>query len=324
MTNEDDGEGMIAVDEKRDSALGPYLRGAASLQIQSILFNNEPGDILRALESIERACELAIFEKTCNRVTVSYGDCSPNACLDPSTLETWQSRFRFAFELKYEFFGANLGSARGHNRLAEGATSEFLLIQNPDVVISPRLFGRLLSPFFAANVGMTEAKQLPIEHPKDYDRVTGETGWATTACAMIPKALFDRLDGFDSETFFLYCDDVDFSWRVREAGLKVIFNPSAIVFHDKRLSPEGAWQAGWAERYYSSEAAVLMAHKWSRPDLAKQYLDFFRHHGDDVQRRAAQAIDERIVEGRMPTPRDAEQKIATFEEHFYAKHRYPL
>ena len=135
--------------------------------------------------------------------------------------------------------------------------ADIFLIQNPDVIVAPRLIEIMVTEFNRPGVGMVEAKQLPIEHPKDYDPQTGETGWATTACTMIPAPLFRELNGFDAESFFLYCDDVDFSWRVRLSGLKVIFQPAAVAFHDKRLTREGRWVATASERYYCLEAVAL-------------------------------------------------------------------
>ncbi len=147
--------------------------------------------------------------------------------------------FMNEFDFSYQFFGENLGSAKGHNELAKDASADFLLILNPDIVVSPRFLQHLVSSFKDESTGIAEGKQIPIEHPKDYDIRTGETSWASTACAMTPTHLFHKLGGFDSETFFLYCDDVDYSWRVREAGFKVIFVPAAVVFHDKRIGAEG-------------------------------------------------------------------------------------
>ena len=37
---------------------------------------------------------------------------------------------------------------------------------------------------------------------------------------MIPLPLFRELGGFDADNFFLYCDDVDFSWLVRRGRLQ--------------------------------------------------------------------------------------------------------
>lgn len=53
---------------------------------------------------------------------------------------------------------------------------------------------------------------------------------------------------------------------VRLAGYKVIYVPSAVAFHDKRVSANAEWQPTNAERYYSAEAALFMAYKWSNPE----------------------------------------------------------
>ncbi|UXN66769.1 glycosyltransferase family 2 protein (plasmid) [Phyllobacterium sp. A18/5-2] len=226
--------------------------------------------------------------------------------------------------IKYEHFGANLGSAGGHNKLAASATSDFLLVQNPDVVPSPRLLENLISRFVDKSVGLVEAKQLPIEHPKEYDETTGDTSWASTASALVHRDTFERLNGFDDDTFFLYCDDVDFSWRVREVGLRVVYQPSAVVFHDKRLTMDGTWQTNASERYYSAEAALLLTYKWSRQDLTEAVLNDFSTSGDEFQKKAAREFERRRAANALPSQRDPEHKIAQFINGNYAKHRYAL
>lgn len=296
---------------------------SVSIQVQSILYNMDEDSVRRALESLARAADLAISGGQVTRVRVSYGDTSPSRCLSETSLAKLRDEFSWAFDLGYTFFNANLGSARGHNALAEEASTDYLLILNPDVVVSPRLLQDFLLPFHNPVTGMVEAKQLPIEHPKDFDPVTGETGWATTACALTPLALFRQIDGFDADSFFLYCDDVDYSWRIREAGYKVIFAANAVVFHDKRVARDGAWQPSSAERRFSAEAALMMAHKWSRPDLVDKISWSFRHAGPDEQ-AAIKNYDDKKAAGTLPQPRDAAHKIGEFEGHFYTKHRYAL
>ncbi|MDR6481598.1 glycosyltransferase family 2 protein [Paraburkholderia terricola] len=295
-----------------------------SVQVQSILYNNSLEAIERSLASMARSAELAIFAKACSKVQVYFGDSSPLPCIDEEKLEDLQKRFAPALEVKYQFFGENAGSARGHNRLAKEVETDFLLIQNPDVVVSPRLLEQLLAHFATPEVGMVEAKQLPIEHPKEYNPVTGETIWATTACAMIPVPLFERLGGFDAASFFLYCDDVDFSWLVRRAGYKVIFQPAAVVFHDKRLSDTGDWLPSAAEHYYSAEAAMILAYKWSREDLAEAICDHFTQHGSDHQKKAAKEFERRRNQNLLPEQLDPHHEIAYFSENLYSKHRYAL
>ncbi len=311
--------------KRRDAVVRPFNNGLAqSVQVQSVLYNNTVDDVERALQSLYRAAELSISDKTCKSVSIHYGDSSSIPCLGDDTLLRLQTTYAPALDIKYSYFDGNLGSAKGHNTLAAGSEAEFLLILNPNVVVAPNLFTELLSEFRLSGPGMVEAKQLPVEHPKDYNPSTGETSWATTACALIPNSLFKELGGFDAESFFLYCDDVDFSWRVRLAGYSVVFRPSAVVFHDKRLTAEGRWEPTGSEVYYSAEAALFMAHKWSRPDLLAEYLSFFTKHGDEIQQRAAKTFLSRRNENTLPTPLDADHKIGQFIDYMYARHRFPL
>jgi GT2 family glycosyltransferase len=308
-----------------DRQAEPFLNdGPVSVRVQSILYNNHFAAVERALLSLVRAAELAIASQICSSIQVHLGDCSPVRCLNETDIESLQLQLKPSISLTYKFFNLNAGSARGHNLLAEGVDTDFLLIQNPDVVVSPRLFENLLDPFRIADVGMVEAKQMPIEHPKEYDTTTGETGWATTACALIPVLLFKQLSGFDSDSFFLYCDDVDFSWRVRLAGYKVIFNPTAVVFHDKRLSDAGEWQPSPSEHYFSAEAAMILAYKWSRNDVADSIYKYFVEKGADHQKKAAEEFERRRSSGRLPRQIDADHKIGYFSDYQYSKHRYAL
>jgi GT2 family glycosyltransferase len=301
-----------------------FLLPPAVVQAQSVLYNNDFKDIKRALLSFSRATELAMHRGIVSHLMFAYGDSSPEPCLTEAQIDCLRDLCPDGLTIRYDFFGANLGSARGHNRLAEFAKADFVLIQNPDVVVSPRLLINLLNTFTVPGTGMAEAKQLPIEHPKDYDSETGETCWATTACAMIPMALFHELGGFDADTFFLYCDDVDFSWQVRLAGYKVIFQPSAVVFHDKRLSHEGKWQPSGSERYYSAEAALFLAHKWSRPDIVEKILADFDACNDEITNRAKATFEACRCEGSLPTPIDPEHQVGEFVDGMYARHRYAL
>ena len=305
-------------------SLGRFLTRPATVRVQSVVYGNEYKSIERAVLSLGRSAELAIEGGHLSRVEVAYGDSSPTPCLSDDQIGQLRALYPDALTIEYDFFGGNLGSARGHNRLAANATTDFLVIQNPDVVVSPRLLETLLATFESDATGMAEAKQLPIEHPKDYDPSTGETSWASTACAMIPLPLFQRIGGFDADTFFLYCDDVDFSWQVRLAGYKVIFQPAAVLFHDKRLSNTGQWQPSDAEQYYSAEADLMLAHKWSRPEIVEAILKDFGANGNAFTIKAKTTFEQRRREGKLPTPVDPTHQVGEFINGFYAKHRFVL
>ena len=296
-----------------------------SLQVQAVLYKTEAEGVQRSLDSLARSAELATLPDGRRvEVSVRYGDGSPLRVLEGDQVEDLQERYRGILTIDYQHFGDNLGSARGHNTLADGSEAGFIMTLNPDVVLAPRTINHLLSPFARTGVGMTEAKQLPIEHPKDYDRTTGDTAWAATACAVFPRVLFEEIGGFDAETFFMYCDDVDFSWSVRLRGLRVIHQPAAVVFHDKRLGLQGNWQPTSAERYYSAEAALLLMHKWSREELALAALADFEAAEDDHYRRAAAEFRRRRDTGQLPVQVDGDHRVGVFTDGFYAPHRYAL
>jgi GT2 family glycosyltransferase len=66
--------------------------------------------------------------------------------------------------------------------------------------------------------------------------------WVSGACLLTRRALWQRLGGFD-ETFFMYCEDVDYCRRVRQAGSAVAYLPAQLVLHY-----EGAGKAWAGER----------------------------------------------------------------------------
>ena len=160
-----------------------FVTGASSLRIQSVLYRNDPQHVDRALQSCARAVELALRAGGLRSAEIAIGDCSPSPVYSAEAIAAHEAQLRGQgiSRIQYRYFDANLGSAAGHNRLLEDATAELVLIQNPDVVAAPNLLVELLEPLRLPGTGQVEARQLPIEHPKDYDQVTGEIGWATTA-----------------------------------------------------------------------------------------------------------------------------------------------
>lgn len=56
--------------------------------------------------------------------------------------------------------------------------------------------------------------------------------WLSGACFALSSALWMRVGGF-AEDYFLYWEDVDLSYRVIEAGGKLVIEESAVVVHDE-------------------------------------------------------------------------------------------
>ena len=292
-----------------------------SLSVQTVLYQNEFPALVRAFRAVVHSACKAQKQNQLEYWVVRWGDCSPKETISLSDIEALQelaSNAGGSFE--YVFFGENLGSAQGHNVLGGRSQEDFLLILNPDAEVAPTCIEKLIETF-QEGVGSVEARQLPLEHPKDYDPKTLETAWSSTACLLTLKSAFDQVKGFDSKTFFLYCDDVDYSWQLRLKGWKVLYQPGATVFHDKRLGLGGEWLASKSEVYYSAEASLLLAYKYSRSDLVKKLSKLFAK-GTAEQRQALSEFKLREKKGKLPSPVDRGHRVAQFIEGNYAKHRF--
>ena len=241
-----------------------------SVQLQAVLYHNDPETIRRTISCAESSVRWAQKRGSVSTANFRYGDSSPNQDLR-TTIESLGSE---NLRVDYVHFGANLGSAGGHNQLAKGANADLIFLLNPDVHLSVMCLDLLVKALVEPGVGIVEARQMPIEHPKDYDLISGETSWTSGACSLIRRKLFEELSGYDAESFFLYCDDVDLAWRVRLAGYKAVFCPAASAFHGKKLGPSGEYLTSNAERHYSAEAAKIMATKYAQLDPKGKVADF--------------------------------------------------
>ena len=146
-----------------------------------------------------------------------------------------------------------------------------IIIINPDIFLSGDFFIETLPLICSSDVGIVEARQVPLERPKEYDILTGETSWASGACFFIRTDIFNQLKGFD-ENFFMYCEDVDLSWRVRNLGYRILYQPRALAFHDKRLSVSAKSNPTEFEIYHTCLSSLLMAYKWKNKQLYEKLL----------------------------------------------------
>lgn len=64
---------------------------------------------------------------------------------------------------------------------------------------------------------------------------TNEVDSVSGAFLMMSKKLFNEINGFD-ETFFMYGEDLDLCYRIKEKGYKVIYFADAVITHLKGQS----------------------------------------------------------------------------------------
>ncbi|GEM_PF-589217 len=157
----------------------------------------------------------------------------------------------------------NIGFGAGHNRLmaaAFAAGADHYIAANPDGAFHPQAVLALLRMMQAQqDRALIEALQFPVEHPKPYDPFTFETPWLSGACLMIPHRAFEELGGFD-ESFFMYCEDVDLSWRARANGFVLLSCPAALFLHEVTNRPRNPTVLRMIH-----ESGMLLARKWGAP-----------------------------------------------------------
>jgi hypothetical protein len=59
---------------------------------------------------------------------------------------------------------------------------------------------------------------------------TTEVDAVSGACLMVRRTVLDKVHGFDPE-YYLYGEDMDFCWRAKLAGWKVVYYPKASITH---------------------------------------------------------------------------------------------
>ncbi|HET9018039.1 MAG TPA: hypothetical protein VFN46_00535 [Acetobacteraceae bacterium] len=197
----------------------------------------------------------------------------------------------------------NIGFGAGHNALMQAAFAQgasLYVAVNPDGLLHPDAIGALWCMAEAAEGrALVEALQFPDEHPKPYDPVTFATPWASGACLAIPRRIHRAIGGFD-EGFFLYCEDVDLSWRARAAGFAVKLCPPALFLHRTTNRGEDA-----RRRRLLHAAGRRLALKW----------------GDDAfAARCARALPARLAReaaaGVVPVAEEA-RAVADFAHLFH-------
>jgi N-acetylglucosaminyl-diphospho-decaprenol L-rhamnosyltransferase len=165
----------------------------------------------------------------------------------------------------------NSGFGASHNEMMRNAfsddTNDIYLCLNDDTVLAPDALKVAIEYYISQNrLLLIEAMQIPSEHPKPYDPLTGETAWCSGAALFIPKTIFNSTGGFD-ENLFMYCEDVDLSWRARLHGATCHVLPSCRVFHS--VEPQG--DKPWAIKRQMLISARYLGFKWGAHDFQRHF-----------------------------------------------------
>lgn len=206
---------------------------------------------------------------------------------------------RLAPAAKVVRMASNDGYMPACNAAADRATGDLLLTLDADAIVAPGFCdairlpaedgrgwdcwmgvvtmddGRLINTSGGVShfTGISWTRQIG-ESAEEAPTEPGEVSFVTGVCLTTTRAAWERSPGFPPE-YFLYCDDVDYSWRVRLTGGRCGVEPSARVDHlydFRRARPK--WRMlernRWATiiRTYPRELLVLVAPALFATELA--------------------------------------------------------
>ncbi len=213
--------------------------------------------------------------------------------------------------------GRNDGFAAANNIAIDRSTGRYLLFLNPDTVVEPGSFERMIAfldgEVSAGALGCTlyhpvtgavesSARTYPDLLPLFWNLVNldrlfpsssffgryrmshrsmderREVDWVTGACMMVRREAVEAVGGFD-DGFFMYCEDIDICYRIKADGWKIFYIPEARIGHYRGRSSERLKREG--------EGALSV---WGARQYTKSMLRFYRKHYGHLRTAALRAV----------------------------------
>lgn len=167
----------------------------------------------------------------------------------------------------------NVGFGSGANQGARDAAGRYLCFLNPDTLVRRGWLrplvavlerhgwaGAVAPRFLNLDGTVQEAGSVVDRHgwtfalgagadPGDPEfRFRRVVDYASAACLLIERSIFERAGGFDPAYFPAYCEDVDLSFSLRESGLRTVLEPRSSVVHAGAGSTDDATRVRLIER----------------------------------------------------------------------------
>ncbi|MBI2063017.1 MAG: glycosyltransferase family 2 protein [Candidatus Yanofskybacteria bacterium] len=207
-------------------------------------------------------------------------------------------------EIKYLSFKENLGYARGVNTGIKNSNGKYILVLNPDVVVTDNAIIKMTDYMEKhPDIGMLGPRMLNFNgtHQNTYfgyykpatilarrsflgrfgrfkkvldDFLVADADpskiqtpdWIMGSAIMVSKEALEKVGGMD-ERFFMYFEDVDWARRFWHNDYKVVYYPEAIMYH-------------YHQRESSSRLGLLdvIFNKKTRWHIASAIKFFWKYH----------------------------------------------
>jgi GT2 family glycosyltransferase len=157
----------------------------------------------------------------------------------------------------------NVGFAKGYNDALSKVDADYFVLLNSDIEVTTGWIKPVIDMMEADHsIAACQPKLLSFQHREKFEYAgaaggfidkfgypfcrgrlfqTTETDagqyddsreifWATGACLFVRSDVYRRFGGFD-ERFFAHMEEIDFCWRAKNEGLKIMVCPDSKVFH---------------------------------------------------------------------------------------------
>lgn len=157
----------------------------------------------------------------------------------------------------------NYGFTGGYNRALAQIKADYFVLLNSDVEVTPNWIEPIITlmendktigacqpkilaykqkthfEYAGASGGYLDAYGFPFCRGRIFDICEEDKGqyntnesvfWASGAAMFVRANLYNNMGGLD-EAYFAHMEEIDFCWRIKRAGYKVMVCPKSVVFH---------------------------------------------------------------------------------------------
>lgn len=269
-----------------------------TLSIISVTYNSHL-DLPSMIESVFQSCKKNSFE-------IIISDNSPNN----QTEEVVKDFQRIHKNITYIKNSENIGFSKGNNKGVENASGEYLLFLNPDMVVGKDSIDEIVD--FLKNTNDAGAATCAVFLPngklddschrgfptpwnsfsyfsglsKVFPKLKLFSGYNMTylnfstiheidslagSFFMTKRSIGNSLSWWD-EDYFFYGEDIDFCYRIKNAGFKVYFVPTVSAIHKKGLS-SGIKKISQDKSHATHETKI-----WATKQRFKAMEIFYKKH----------------------------------------------
>lgn len=184
----------------------------------------------------------------------------------------------------------NDGFARGYNLALKKVEADYYILLNSDIEVTPDwilpVIGlmekdpmiaacqpKILSyherskfEYAGAAGGFIDKYGYPYCRGRLFQSIEEDLGqyndeieifWATGACLFVKADLFHKLGGLD-EDFFAHMEEIDFCWRLKNLGYRIMYCPASTVYH---IGGGTLPKVSWRKTYYNFRNNFILLYK---------------------------------------------------------------